>query len=87
MENEKAKEIERLFNCFPISKMTIEDVARHAHKTIQQNITRFCIGWLKYLGTNDVSIDGRNEDGVKIAQDLMKIDGVEEVLNRPVPYI
>ena len=85
--NEKANELERVFNCFPIGKSTIEELS-NTHRTIQQNITRFCVDWLNYLATDwTQSTDARNEASVGLAKDLHKIEEAREVLERPLPYI
>ena len=87
MKNQKAKELDVVFNCFPISKECISELS-HTHKTIQQNITRFCVDWLNNLATDwTIGVDGRNEAGVAIAKDLHKIEQAREVLGRPIPYI
>ena len=87
MKNEKAKELNRVFNCFPISKEAIRELAG-THNTIQQNITRFCVDWLNNLAIDwTVSVDARNEAGVGIAKDLHKIELAREILERPIPYI
>lgn len=87
MKDKKAQELDVVFNCFPISHKTIEELA-HTHKTIQENITRFCVDWLNNLATDwTISVDGRNEAGVAIAKDLHKIEQAREILERPMPYI
>lgn len=87
MKNSKAKELNTVFNCFPISKETIQELAG-THKTIQQNITRFCVDWLNNLATDwTIGTDDRNEAGVGIAKDLHKIEEAREILSRPIPYI
>jgi len=85
--NKKANEISNMFNCFPIGKDTIADLAT-THRTIQQNITRFCVDWLNQLATDwTLSADARNEASIGIAKDLHKIEEAREVLSRPIPYI
>ncbi len=87
MKDAKAKELDKCFNCFPISKETIEELST-THRTIQQNITRFCVDWLNHLATDwTMSTDARNEASVGIAKDLHKIEEAREVLERPLPYI
>lgn len=85
--NKKAQELENTFNCFPIDRKTVEELM-HTHRTIQQNITRFCVDWLNALATDwTYSTDARNEAGVGIAKDLHKIEEAREILRRPLPYI
>ena len=61
---------------------------RKDHRTIQQNITRFCIDWLNYLAEDwTQSTDARNEASIGIAKDLHKIEEAREVMHRPIPYI
>ncbi len=87
MNDKKALELEEVFNCFPIREGTIEELL-HTHRTIQQNITRFCVDWLNHLAVDwTYATDARNEAGVGIAKDLHKIEEAREVLSRPIPYI
>ena len=87
MRDKKATELSRTFNCFPIGRVTIEELA-HTHKTIQQNITRFCVDWLNTLATDwTLSVDERNEAGIGIAKDLHRLEEAREILERPIPYI
>jgi len=87
MRNEKAKELDRVFNCLPIGQETINELLG-THRTIQQNITRFCVDWLNALATDwTIGTDDRNEAGVGIAKDLHKIGEARAILSRPLPYI
>ncbi len=87
MKDEKARELDKCFNCFPIRKETIAELST-THRTIQQNITRFCVDWLNYLATDwTLSTDARNETSIGIAKDLHKIEEAREVMNRTIPYI
>lgn len=87
MKDNKAKELDVAFNCWPISKTTIEELSG-THRTIQQNITRFCVDWLNHLATDwTISTDARNEASIAIAKDLHKIEEARAVLERPLPYI
>lgn len=88
MKSEYAGKVSLMFNACPVSfKKTCEELTTE-HKTIQQNITRFCVTWLNTLATDwTISVDDRNEASVSIAKDLHKIEAVREILNRPIPYI
>lgn len=87
MRDQKAREMDIMFNCFPIGKKTIEELST-THRTIQQNITRFCLMWIKHIATDwTLSTDARNEASVGACKDLWKIEEVREILNRPMPYI
>lgn len=87
MKDAKAKELDILFNCWPIGESTIKELAC-THRTIQQNITRFCVDWLNYLGKDwTQSTDLRNEASIGIAKDLQKIEAVREIMGRPIPYV
>ncbi len=87
MKDTKAKELDTVFNCFPIGRDTIAELSC-THRTIQQNITRFCIDWLNYLAEDwTQSTDARNEASIGIAKDLHKIEEAREVMHRPIPYI
>ena len=87
MKNQKANELSNVFNCFPIGDKVIEELVT-THRTIQQNITRFCFKWIKHIATDwTLSTDARNEDSVGACKDLWKIEEVREILERPMPYI
>lgn len=87
MTDPKAKELDLVFNCFPISRKTIEELSC-THKTIQQNITRFAVDWLNYLALDwTQTTDARNEASIGIAKDLHRIEAAREVLERPIPFI
>lgn len=87
MKDPKAIELDKAFNCFPIGEKTIAELST-THRTIQQNITRFCVAWLNHLATDwTISTDARNEASVGLAKDLHKIEEAREVLERPLPYI
>ena len=76
------------FNACPINfKKTCEELTLE-HRTIQQNITRFCVTWLTTLATDwTLTTDTRNEASVAIAKDLWRIEEAKEILERPIPYI
>lgn len=88
-QNKTAQELEDIFNRSSLSnKEVCEWLSTRCHKTIQQNITRFCVAWLNHLATDwTISVDGRNEASVSIAKDLHRIEEAREVLARPIPYI
>ena len=45
------------------------------HRTLQQNFTRVCVDWLKYLASCEVGerYDLRNEDSVKFAVKIKEV--------------
>ena len=56
------------------------------HRTIQQNITRFCVRWLETLATDPcVGVDARNEASVKVAK--MLHEKCPEAFEEPIPFI
>ena len=56
------------------------------HRTIQQNITRFCVRWLETLATDPcVRVDARNEASVKVAK--MLHEKCPEAFEEPIPFI
>lgn len=56
------------------------------HRTIQQNITRFCVKWLETLATDPcVGVDARNEASVKVAK--MLHEKCPEAFEEPIPFI
>lgn len=46
------------------------------HRTLQQNMTRFCVGWLEHLAVlskdSDRYSDLRNEDSMKLAKEFVE---------------
>lgn len=83
-------ELSHFFNCNShLDKEQIEALAAE-HKTIQQNITRFCLDWIRYIGTDyDLSrADGRNIDSVTKCHEIMDTPGVKEIFdNGGIPFI
>ena len=72
------------FNSFASSNHNklIELMARQ-HRTLQQNFTRFCLSWLRYLASlNENQYDARNEASVKLAKKMVK-----EVEDETLPFI
>lgn len=69
--------LENMVNSFGFKCTEMADYfARVAHRTLQQNLTRFCIAWLKVCASEDYGYDGRNEESHKIAQKLL--EGVDD---------
>lgn len=68
----KAREIGDLFNSFGLNAEDIAgQIARTEHRTIQQNITRFCVEWLRVCASDDYGYDGRNEASHEVAKELL----------------
>lgn len=87
---EWVEKLEALVNCSPMVYQKVCEVATvHMHKTLQQNVTRFCVQWIKHMGTDwTISADGRNEDSVNLCRDLMKSEEFKEILHaHSLPYI
>ncbi len=90
MENEFSKEvqenaraIEKLVNSFWFSPSEVaEFYAQDAHRTLQQNLTRFCVEWLKVCASEDYRYDGRNEASHEVAKKLL--DGHDDTY---LPFI
>jgi hypothetical protein len=61
-------------------KEAIEIMGRE-HRTIQQNMTRFCVRWLEHLAKQS-EFDGRNEASVELAKKF-----VNAVPERHLPFI
>lgn len=85
---EYTKELAYKFNACPVNfEKTCQELVTE-HKTIQQNITRFCVTWLKTLATDwTLTVDDRNYASVEIAKSLWAIEQAREQLERPIPYI
>lgn len=89
VDEKKVQELDRLFNCSGIDHGTIAELSR-THRTIQQNITRFALDWIRYIGTeyDPAMVDGRNEASVQKCRDLMELPEVKEILdNGGIPFI
>ena len=77
------RDIGRLANSFSFNAKDIaEYFAQVEHRTIQQNLTRFCIEWLKVCASEDYGYDGRNEASHEVAKELL--DGHDV---RGLPFI
>ena len=75
--------LERMVNSFGFKCTEMaEYFARVAHRTLQQNLTRFCIEWLRVCASDDYGYDGRNEASHKVAKQLL--DGQD---NTYLPFI
>ena len=81
-----ASKVSMMFNACPVNfKKTCGELITE-HRTIQQNITRFCVTWLKTLATDPcVGTDYRNEQSVKVAKMLM--ESCPEAFEEPLPFI
>lgn len=65
--------LERMVNSFGFKCTEMaEYFARVAHRTLQQNLTRFCIEWLRVCASDDYGYDGRNEASHKVAKQLLE---------------
>ena len=52
---------------------------RLEHRTLQQNFTSLCIGWIRHLSTaSDYDFDGRNEASQKLAKKIMSLLAPED---------
>lgn len=85
----KAQEIGRMFNCGPIRKETIKEIADCEHKTILQNAMRFAIDLIRYVGSDEYTRypDDRNQASYDIAKALMMNPETKEILERPIGFI
>jgi len=81
----KALEIGKAFNCGPLGNEVIDELA-HEHRTIQQNMMRFCVKYIKRIA-QETYYDDRNAASVELAKALLNVPGVEEILDRPLPFI
>ena len=77
---DSARKIGDIANSFHFSLNAIaKQIARTEHRTIQQNITRFCVEWLRVCASDDYGYDGRNEASHRVAKQLLdgkEIDGL-----------
>jgi len=76
-DRERGEEFAESFSKF-VNTMSGDEACAYAidrmsrdHRTLQQGITRFCIGWLEHLASKGVSpstCDLRNEASMKLAE-------------------
>ena len=86
MRSEYAQKISNLFNSGPVSQTKAAQELITEHKTIQQNIMRFAVTWLKTLATDPcIFTDDRNEQSVRIAR--MLYEKCPEAFEEPIPFI
>ena len=65
--------LEDMVNSFSFrSQGVAEYFARVAHRTLQQNLTRFCVEWLRVCASDDYGYDGRNEASHKLAKKIIE---------------
>ena len=64
--------ISNFVNCFGSREDEFTKLMSREHRTLQQNFTRFCIAWFKYLA-EEKYYDLRNEDSIKLAKELKPI--------------
>lgn len=75
--------LERMVNSFGFKCTEMADYfARVAHRTLQQNLTRFCIAWLRVCASDEYGYDGRNEASHEVAKKLL--DGHDDLY---LPFI
>ena len=81
-----ADKVSNLFNTCSIDMTKTCQRLIVEHRTIQQNITRFCVKWLETLATDPcVGVDARNEQSVKVAK--MLYEKCLEAFDEPLPFI
>ena len=86
MRSKYADKVSDMFNACPVQfKATCSELITE-HRTIQQNMTRFCMTWLKTLATDPcVGTDARNEQSVNVAK--MLYSACPEAFDEPLPFI
>lgn len=86
-DQERGEEFAVIFSRF-VNTMSGDEACAYAidkmsrdHRTLQQGITRFCVGWLEHLAEKGVSpstCDLRNEASMKLAQQFVQNIRVED---------
>lgn len=86
MEN-KASEIENVFNSFSISEKTAKEFAETAHKTLFQNFLRFSFDLIRYVGSGEMRrpADDRNQASVDVCKSIY--NQCKEDLEKGIPYV
>tara|TARA_B110000908_G_C10185876_1_gene417954 strand:+ start:987 stop:1283 length:297 start_codon:yes stop_codon:yes gene_type:complete len=76
MENKEQKfadEITNKLNAFGFNQKDFNEAMSREHRTLQQNFTRMCLGWIEHLAETDLKrTDHRNEASVKVSKKLIE---------------
>jgi hypothetical protein len=77
MEENKQKEfadqITTKLNTYGFSQKDFNEAMSTEHRTLQQNFTRMCLGWIEHMAETDLRFtDHRNEASVKISKKLIE---------------
>lgn len=82
---ERAIEVSQMFNCFTMDYAPMCKELMLSHRTIQQNIMRFCVEYIKAMANDNTGCDDRNAQAVKVAQ--MIYHDAEDAFYEPLPLI
>jgi hypothetical protein len=68
---EIAEQITNYLNSFSDKSKDFNEAMSRQHRTLQQNFTRLCLGWLEHCASPEYGTDGRNEQSQEIAKVLL----------------
>jgi hypothetical protein len=74
---EIAEQITNYLNSFSNKSQDFNQAMSRQHRTLQQNFTKLCLGWLEHCASPEYGTDGRNEQSQEIAKVLL--DGFRKV--------
>lgn len=73
MEAKKlTNEITNFLNTYGDKSKDFNKAMSGEHRTLQQNFTRLCLGWIEHCASGDYYTDGRNEASKKTSKDILK---------------
>jgi|TARA_B100001094_G_C17426676_1_gene437160 hypothetical protein len=74
---ELANEITNYLNTYGNKSIEFNEAMSREHRTLQQNFTRLCLGWIEHCASDDYRTDGRNEASQNTAKAIL--EGFEKV--------
>lgn len=80
-----AQTVSDLVNNFNFSPVKVALRLGSEHRTLQQNIMRFCVAFIEMMASKEIGrdTDARNEDSVRLAKKLLaNIDERDRYLSR-----
>lgn len=72
-----ANEITNYLNTFGDKSEDFNEAMSNQHRTLQQNFTRLCLGWIEHCASEEYRYDGRNEASHNTSKVIL--EGFEKV--------
>lgn len=76
-----AGEITDALNPFGFDQQAFNQAMSTEHRTLQQNFTRMCLGWIEHCASEEYRTDLRNEGSAEISKKLINLYK-EEMANK-----